>query len=521
MDERNEEQEEEQEEDPFHGFHGSPKRNRLILEGEFKKLGSRSIREDTCRKFNYYCNDDHGQIANYYDRDSQLVFQKIRGRGKRFSSRGDIDESTLFGQQLWSDKQNSKRIVITEGEIDCLTVAQVFNCTWPVVSIPNGTSGAKKALKKQISFLERFNEIVLFFDNDKPGREATLECVSLFTPGKVKVVSYSDPDVKDPSDLLQIGKGKEIANMVFNAKTYRPDGIILASDLKEDIYKFISGEGEKGYSIPFPKKLDEMIDGIRKGEITTFCAGTKIGKSTVVNEIAYHFLMRHKLRIGVIALEESPVRTCLRYLSIGMNKTLHRSSEGIDREKFDKVFTEVVDDGRLYLYKHFGSLESDSLLEKMRYLAVGVNCDFIIFDHISMAVSGQRDGDERRIIDNLMTDIRSLCENTGVGCLVVSHLTRSKGTSFEEGGQVSLSYLRGSGAIGQISDTIIGFERNLQADGSDTGIMNCRLLACRWTGESGLAGRLKYNKETGRIEEYRGEDEFITDTQEGEEIDDF
>ena len=477
--------------------------------GEYLQLSKRKISEDTCRKFGYLCIKGIGQVAPYYDEKGVLVAQKVRGPNKKFSCRGDLSKSTLFGQNLWGNKKGSKRIVITEGEIDCMSVAQVFNLNWPVVSIPNGTSGAYKALSKNLEFLECFEDIVLFFDNDKPGKGAMEECVQLFSPGKVRIVCYQGPKYKDSNDLLQGGHTKEIANMVFNAKVSRPDGIIEGHDLKEELWDFFKGKGNKGYSLPFPKELQEMTDGIRKGELWTFTAGTKVGKSTVVNEIAAHLMNEHGLTIGVVALEEGPLRTCLRYLAIELNCLLHRKTEGVTDEMFSGAYDKMLNNNKFYLYNHFGSLNSDVLIDRIKYMIVGMGCDFIVFDHISIAVSGLRDGDERRIIDNLMTDLRSLVENTGAGCLVVSHLNRAKGsTPFEEGGQVSLANLRGSGAIAQISDTIIAFERNLQ-DKEDNGVMKVRLLACRHTGESGEAGYLRYNKKTGRIEEYKqGEGDF-------------
>ena len=119
---------------------------------------------------------------------------------------------------------------------------------------------------------------------------------------------------------------------------------------------------------------------------------------------------------------------------------------------------ELIASDRFFFYDHFGSLESDNLLHKLKYLASGLDVDFIVLDHISIVVSGIADGDERRIIDNLMTDLRSLVENTGVGMLLISHLSVPQGgaKAHEEGGGVALNQLRGSGSIKQISDNIIG-----------------------------------------------------------------
>jgi twinkle protein len=220
-------------------------------------------------------------------------------------------------------------------------------------------------------------------------------------------------------------------------------------------------------------------------------------------------MMRHKLTIGYVALEENPLRTALRMMSIHLNKPLHLGLHGVTQQRYDDAYTDTVGSGRFYLYDHFGSLDSDNLLSKLKYLANGCGCDFVVLDHISIAVSGREDGDERRIIDNLMTNLRSLVEQTSVGVIAISHLKKPQGgDSHEEGGRVTLDDLRGSASIKQLSDTIIAIERD-QQDQENKDYCTLRVLKCRFTGETGLADTLHYKKETGRlVSEVR---EVITD----------
>ena len=114
-------------------------------------------------------------------------------------------------------------------------------------------------------------------------------------------------------------------------------------------------------------------------------------------------------------------------------------------------------------------------------------------------VSGLGDGDERRLIDNAMTTLRTLVEETGVGMVLVSHLKRPEGKGHEEGATTSLAQLRGSHAIAQLSDMVIGLERNQQSQ--DANLTALRVLKNRFSGETGLAGQLHYNRNTGRLTE--------------------
>jgi twinkle protein len=150
-------------------------------------------------------------------------------------------------------------------------------------------------------------------------------------------------------------------------------------------------------------------------------------------------------------------------------------------------------------------------------MAKSLDCKWIFLDHLSILVSGQDDGDERKSIDVLMTKLRSLVEETGVGLLLVSHLRRPSGDlGHENGKEVTLSHLRGSASIAHLSDSVIALERNQQ---SDDEVIACtttiRILKNRYTGETGICSYLHYDKKSGRMSQIDNpfEDNFENEAQ--------
>jgi twinkle protein len=140
-------------------------------------------------------------------------------------------------------------------------------------------------------------------------------------------------------------------------------------------------------------------------------------------------------------------------------------------------------------------------MNRIRYMVQSLDCKTIILDHISIVISGLADGDERRLIDNTMTQLRKLVEEVKCAMFVVSHLKRPEGKlGHEEGVKTSLSHLRGSHSLAQLSDAVIGFERN-QQDEISNNVMTARVLKNRFSGDTGIACSLIYNKETGRLSE--------------------
>jgi twinkle protein len=436
------------------------------------------------------------QIAPYYDAQKNIVAQKIRppDKDKMFTT-GEfkVEKLQLFGQQLWG--QGGKKLVITEGEIDCLTVSQLQGNKWPVVSVPNGAGKqTSKAIKANLEWIETFEEVVFMFDMDEPGQKYVVECAELLAPGKAKIAHLP---LKDPNECLQAGKGDAVINALWNAKVFRPDGIIEGAAITKDSLKQAQSVG---YDLRLPL-LNEMIGGIRERELTLLTAGSGIGKSTIAREIAYGLHQDHRLTIGNVFLEESKEKTAQAYVAIHNNVPLgklRKNPELITEEQWDDALTSVIHQ-RMFFYDHFGSLDSDHLLGKIKYLRVVCGCNFVILDHISIVVSGQESSSEgeRKDIDRLMTKLRSLIEQTGVGIIAIVHLKQPEGKPHEEGGRVTLSQLRGSGSLKQLSDNVIALERDQQGDSKDVSLV--RVLKCREFGETSEADYLLYNRDTGRL----------------------
>jgi twinkle protein len=466
----------------------------IPVRGDVTALGKRKLSLETCKLWDYQVGSFNGQavqIANYKDNKNRIVGQKIRFPNKDFTFRGDSKSSGLYGMHLWRD--SGKMVTVVEGELDALSVSQAFQNRWPVVSISNGAAGAKRNLTKHLEWLENFETVVLMFDQDDVGQAAAADCASLFSVGKAKIARLP---LKDASDMLQAGRVKELVDAVWSAKAHRPDGIIAGEDLWEVV---TTEEAVEAASYPY-NGLNVMTQGVRTGEIVTVTAGSGIGKSQLTREFAYSLLKQGET-IGYIALEENIKRTALGLMGIELNKPLHLGVGETTEEDMKNAFNTTVGSGRVFLYDHWGSTDSDNLLAKIRYLVRGCGCSYIVLDHLSIVVSGMGDGDERRLIDNTMTKLRTLTEELQCGMILVSHLKRPSGDKgHEEGALTSLAQLRGSAAIAQLSDMVIGLERN-QQDKDNPNLTTVRILKNRWTGETGIACHLAYDKTTGRMTE--------------------
>jgi len=458
-------------------------------------VNDRKITLSTAEKYNVVSTDDRYYFP-YNDNDGNLVAAKVRMKNeKNFFSEGDWTAGRLFGQSLFASK--GKFVTIVEGEFDALAAYQMMGSKYPVVSIRNGAASALQDCKDNYEWLDSFEGIVVCFDNDDPGMKATLEVAELFG-SKVKSFRHVS-GLKDACEYLVDGKKDLFVQQWWKSEQYVPDGIVSGTSLWDLVSEPLSPA-----QCMYPwQGLNELTYGIRQGELVCITAGSGLGKSQLLREIIWHLIQNTDDNIGLMFLEESIRKTGLSLMSLAANVPMHLPDTPTTEGERKDAFEQTLGTGRLFLFDHFGSTSVENIINRVRYMAKALNCKYIFVDHISIIVSAQETGDERKAIDEIMTKLRMLVQETDIALFAVSHLKRPDGKGHEEGAATSLSQLRGSGSIAQLSDIVIGAERNGQADDPiERNTTHVRVLKNRFSGMTGPACSLLYTKETGRMLEH-------------------
>jgi len=477
---------------------------RMGSSGEFNALTDRNISATTAKKYGVKSVLADGKIVKHsypYFVANEIAGYKVREPNKIFIWQGTSKGTGLFGEQLFQNK--GKYITVTEGECDAMAAYELLGSKWPVVSLKNGAGGAPQDFKNSLEFLENFDNVVINFDNDKPGREAARKVAKLLTPGKAKIL-YMPDEYKDANDMLKQSQQNLYVTAWWASKTYTPSGVMNLSDNLDKLKN-----RERKECVPYPwEGLNKKLYGMRQGELITLTGGTGLGKSSITRELEHHLIANTKDKVGILALEEDWTRTADGLLSIEANTRLYIDEErdAYGQDKYSELSEEYLNGknkDRVWIHAHFGANDFEDIISKLRYMIIGCGCRWVVVDHLHMLLSSLTAGDERTGIDNIMMRLRKLVEETGAGMVLVSHLRRVEGNRGHENGiTVSLNHLRGSQSIAQLSDCVIALERDQQAeDPQEANTTHLRVLKSRYTGDVGLASHLLYDKTTGRLHE--------------------
>ena len=468
----------------------------LEMTGTIAAIQDRRISMDTAKRYGVTVeNGEDGSISKHHypyhnQEGNKVVGTKVRNVAtKDFYATGDLGSAGLFGQQSFA--AGGKYITITEGEIDAMA-AYEMNGGFPAVSIRSGANSAVKDVKASLEYLETFDKVVICFDSDEAGIKAAQDVLPLFSPRKAKVCTLP---LKDAGDMLKANRVREYTKCWWDAKAYKPEGVVSLGD--PDVWdKFLKRGTEEVTPLPasFGSLNAMMNGGIAAGEVTVIGALTSIGKTTMVYNLVHGMYVESAKKIGCVFLEADVGETVEKLLSVYMGTNIADvSNEDRDYNLYHEKYDEMANSDKLHILDHQGALEADELFAKMQYLVKGLDCDIIILDPLQAAVTSNENG----TIDAFMDKCLKLAKNTGVSIIIVSHMRKPHAKDAHDVGEYDL---KGSGSINQIAFNTILLSRDKMTD--DDYARNCtqvQLVKCRRTGRTGVAGWLFYESNTSRL----------------------
>tara|TARA_R110000824_G_scaffold241589_2_gene430349 strand:+ start:2843 stop:4480 length:1638 start_codon:yes stop_codon:yes gene_type:complete len=472
-----------------------PKRT-LEMTGEYGAIKDRKISEAVARKYGVTIEYKGSVVTKHHYPYCDIVTgdtvgTKVRSvASKQFYATGTFDNTGLFGQQVC--REGGKYITVTEGEADALAVSEMFDGKWPVVSLKTGAAGALKDIKENLEFLESFENVVLCFDNDTAGEKATQEVLPLFSHDKVKVVTLP---MKDAGDMLQTGKIREFISAWWDAKPYRPVGIVSFDD--EKVWDAFVRRGTEEI-IPLPASygaLNAMMNGgLAAGEVTVIGALTSIGKTTMVYNLLYDMVTNGSKKIGAVFLEADIGEIAENVVSLHCGENISIvPQDKRDNSAYREYYDDFKKNKNVCLLDHQGMSNIDELFSKMRWMAKGMDCDVIIVDPLHSAIKA----DENGTIDVFMDRCLKLAKETSVSIIIVSHMRKPQGKDPHD---VNEYDMKGSGSINQVAfNTILLSRDKMSEDEYTRNSTLVQLVKCRRTGRTGHAGWLYYEEGTGRM----------------------
>ena len=466
--------------------------------GDYHHLTDRHIRAETLERYKVKVEvDDNGKDIKhhypYFNQEGQMVGIKTRiVEGKRFFGSGNTDKTNqLFGQHMV--KAGGVALTICEGELDAMSAYEMFGNRYNFVSINNGANCVEN-IKANLEFIDSFESVVLCFDDDEAGRSAAKKIAPIIGQNKCKILTLQKH--KDASDYLMAGDGKLFQDEWWNAKPYTVSGVATLDDMRLALLDYRETE-----LIPLPQSFGYLNDmtrgGLARGELTSIIAHTSIGKTTILNELIYHFATETEEKIGCFMVEDNIDETLRKVVSVHRQENLQLLRP--DQINVDAIMDDALEIGfgsKVQLFDDGGgSIDIDEMFSKIRYFIKGLGCTVILVDPLHTAIKNLSNENIEEVMDRFI----KLCKETKA-CIILSTHTR-KPDDGSHPHKISEYDVKGSGAIPQACHNNILFSRDkLATDDYERNSIRIRVPKLRRTGQTGEGGWAYYNSITGRLE---------------------
>lgn len=371
-------------------------------------------------------------VFPFCDSDGRIVFVKYRKTDydpKKDNSKEWCEANCkpiLFG--MYQCNTSNKTLVLTEGQIDSLSVAEagIENA----VSVPTGKNGFTW-FPHCWDWMQQFTELIVFGDCEN-GTITLLEEMKNRFPGTVKAVRQQDyKGCKDANELLQ-KHGKEAVLYAVNNAVIQPIRAVkeLADVKAVDLFKMPK--------IPTGiARIDSVLSGgIYLGQTVIVTGKRGEGKSTLASQIVANALNAGKKIFAYSGeLQDYFFKRWLNLQIAGKHKVIERT----EADKTTSYYiTNTTDEkisewyrGRAYLFDNM-AVEDEELTELLDVIEKAVRqygIDLVLLDNLMSALDVGMSVDVYRAQSKFVDKLVKIAKRLNVAIILVAHPRKNKFSS--------------------------------------------------------------------------------------------
>lgn len=455
-------------------------------------------------------------LAHGFTKNGKLARWKIKLLNKKVIwSVGDTQENDPYNWEA-AKLIGGKTLFITEGEEDCIALRQILRTMnrggayeeldFAVISLTDGSDSVHKSLAgKAEEIKQRWEQIVIVFDDDEPGRKAAKEACRLLPGAMIATLPANDAN-----DCLKRGFLKATqAAVVFRAARPLPTALVDKSLLMMEM----DDELTEGASTPWPTMTKSSF-GQRRGEVWTLGGTEGGGKTTIARQMGEHNIIENDWAIFTAFMEESPQQTLRRFAALHDNLPYFvpefcQTDPRYDHDKFKATCGKFLPNLEIWDRKQQGedAIETwEGIKTVLRQ--IGPDIDQFIGDNLTILSEGMSASERNDFLGKVYADTVKLADQYSFHVLWLSHLNpvAKSARPHELGGKVLKGDFTGSRAAAKYSHYMFGFERNMQAVDP-----NCSIIRGIKAREAGKLEAFKtyYDTESGRIIQRQWEDSLF------------
>lgn len=422
------------------------------------------IREDSYGNgvFNFYDTNDVLTMVKY--RPARTV-EKHSGQPKTWCQK-DADTSALLFNM--NRVNTSKPLLITEGETDCASAIEAGYIN--TVSVPLG-AGNLHWIEENWDWLNNFDSIIIWSDNDDPGIKMRKECIYRLGTWRTKYISTPEffekengkrVPLKDINDCLQVGGKEFVMNLISEAKDVPVKSVVDYSEIEElDISQM---DGVKTGIKP----LDDELLKIFYGTLTVLSGRPGSGKTSIIDQT-----IARTIDDGspvFLFSKEMPERMSANWFNTiiaGRRNMVERTSR--DNRKYYIVPQAIQKkmqayyNKKLFIYRDDEPNDVDSVLKSAEECVRKFGCKLIVLDNLMMIDLNCSESDKNTAQTNLINALIKFAAKFNVAVVLIAHPRKTQDTNSD----IEMYDISGTSNIINLAMRSIGLRRVSKKEKND------------------------------------------------------
>lgn len=369
----------------------------------------------------------------------------------------------LFG--LRAVPADATTVVLTEGEFDAMAVTQATGL--PAVSAPNG---ARSLPVDVLPLLERFDRIILWMDADDAGREGAQLFARKLGLRRCRLVPSLPGGVKDANDALRAGA--DLAAAIDAAEALPHEGLLTFASLREDVRAELSGvAGVRGMPSVWLPRLDDVLGGLRRGEMSVVTGHTGVGKTTLLAQLSLDYAVQGMPTLWgsfEIANQRLAATLLRQYTALTTRLPL---ADLYDR--YDDL-ADAFEGLPMHFLNYHGATDVDAVIDAMDHAAYVHDVGHVLLDNLQFLTSSSNGGgggggnggggggtrwDTYEAMDRAIHKFRRFATDRNVHVTLVVHPRKENDDE-----PIALASVFGSAKATQEADNVYALQRG-SADG--------------------------------------------------------
>ena len=409
--------------------------------------------------------DAQGNIVfNFYDTNDVLTTVKYRpsqtvekGKNKTWCQKDADTTPLLFNMNRVN---TSKPLLITEGEIDCASAIEAGYLN--AVSVPLG-AGNLHWIEENWDWLDMFDSIIIWSDNDEAGEKMRKECVYrlgtwrtkyIITPEFYEKENGKRIPIKDINDCLQTGGTQFVMELISGAKDVPVKSVVDYSEIEELDISQMDGV-QTGI-----KPLDSELLKIFYGTLTILSGRPGSGKTSIIDQTIVRTIDSNKSVF--LFSKEMPERMSANWFNTiiaGRRNMEEKSSKDghtyyVVPYKTQKLMQEYYNK-KLFIYRDSEPNDVQSVLKSAEECVRKFGCKLIVLDNLMMIDLHCTEADKNQAQTDFINDLIKFSAKFNVAVVLIAHPRKTQ----DQNSDIEMYDISGSSNIINLAMRSIGLRR--------------------------------------------------------------